>query len=87
MPNDGALGDQAALVMAGFMGGADEGERSGVVPEPDADLRVGRELGGFHLSVLHTHSGLWGQCAGFVRWGLGPARGFAGALPLGAGEA
>lgn len=57
MPNNGALGDEAALVVPGFVGGADEGKGAGAVPEPDPHLRVGRELGRFHLGVLHTRSG------------------------------
>lgn len=58
MPYNTALGDQAALMVARFLGWAEEGKCAGVVPEPDADLGVGRELGGFHRGVRHTHSGL-----------------------------
>lgn len=58
MPNDAAFGDEAALVMPGLVRRTEEGMGAAVVPEPDADLGVGWELGSFHLDVLHTRSGL-----------------------------
>lgn len=55
MPDDGALGDQAAADVVGLSKEADEVLCAGLVPEPDADLGM---LGGGGMRGRHCDLGL-----------------------------
>lgn len=56
MPDNGALGEQKLADVVGFAQGADQMLGAGVVPEPNADLRVGEGMGcsGIHEGAVSS---------------------------------